>query len=99
MPGHRSPKGVVLFFQALPNDKEPNAPITSGVELALALRGMGSVTVLNYMPTDPIVDAVGCLSRGGNFRHGGRLPLNCRAARETSREPLTLELKLLTRGR
>jgi hypothetical protein len=35
------------------------------------LRGMGSVTVLNYMPTDPIVDAVGCLSRGGGGRHGG----------------------------
>ena len=34
-------------------------------------RGMGIVTVLNYMPTDPIVDAVGCLSRGGNRRHGG----------------------------
>src|SRR5436309_16000310 len=44
--------------------------MTSGVELALALRGMGSVTVRNYMPTDPIVDAVGCLSRGGNCRHG-----------------------------
>jgi len=36
----------------------------------LALRKMGSVTVRNYMPTDPIVDAVGCLSRGGNCRHG-----------------------------
>ena len=36
----------------------------------MALRGMGSVTVLNYMPTDPKVDAVGCLSRGGNCRHG-----------------------------
>jgi hypothetical protein len=66
MRGHRSPKGVVLFFQALPNGQEPNASIASGVELALALRGMRSVTVLNDMPTDPIVDTVGCLSRGGN---------------------------------
>src|SRR6266699_1864857 len=31
---------------------------------------MGFVTVRNYMPTDPIVDAVGCLSRGGNCQHG-----------------------------
>jgi hypothetical protein len=48
------------------------------------LRGMGSVTVLKYMPTDPIVDAVGWLSRGGNCRHGGA-SLESRAARETSR--------------
>src|SRR5437868_2767526 len=31
---------------------------------------MRSVTVLNDMPTDPIIEAVGCLSRGGNCRHG-----------------------------
>jgi hypothetical protein len=30
---------------------------------------MATVTILNYMPTDPIVDAVGCLSRGGDGRH------------------------------
>src|SRR6266511_6277642 len=70
MLGHGSRKGVVLVLQVLPNCEEPNASIASGVELALALRGMRSVTVLNDMPTDPIVDAVGCLSRGGNCRHG-----------------------------
>jgi hypothetical protein len=70
MPRHRTRKGVVLVLQALPDCREPNASIATGVELALALRGMGSVTVLNYMPTDPIVDAVGWLSRGGNRRHG-----------------------------
>jgi hypothetical protein len=31
------------------------------------------------MPTDPIVDAVGWLSRGGNCRHGGT-SLESRAA-------------------
>jgi hypothetical protein len=67
MPGHGSRKGVVLLLQALPN--EPNASIASGIELGLTLRGMATVTILNYMPTDPIVDAVGCLSRGGDGRH------------------------------
>jgi hypothetical protein len=70
MPGHRIPKGVVLFLQALPNGQEPNASIASWIALALALRGMRFVTVLKDMPTNPIIDAVGCLSRGGNCRHG-----------------------------
>src|SRR5262245_59775663 len=35
---------------------------------------MGSVAVRNDMPTNPIVDAVGCLSCGGDGRHGGASP-------------------------
>ena len=84
MPRHRSGKGVVLVLEALPDGGEPHVSSASGVELALALGGMGSATVLNYMATDPIVDAVGCLSRGGNCRHRGA-SLGSRAARETSR--------------
>ena len=34
------------------------------------MRGIGSVTGLNHMPTNPAVDPVGCSSRGGNCRHG-----------------------------
>jgi hypothetical protein len=47
MPRHRTREGVVLVLQALPDCGEPNASIATGIELALALRGMGSVTVLN----------------------------------------------------
>jgi len=71
MRGRRRREGVVLILEALPNGEQPNASIASGIEFALALRGMGSVTVLDYMLTDPIVDAVSCLSRESNCRHGG----------------------------
>jgi hypothetical protein len=80
MPRHRSRKCVVLVLEALPNCQEPNASIASGIESGLALRRMDSVTVLNYMPTNPIINAVGCLSRGGDCRHGAP-PCSCRAAR------------------
>ena len=59
--------------------------LASGIELALALRGMGSVTVRDHMTTDPIVDTVGCLSRGGDCRHGRASLLRCRAAHPASR--------------
>jgi hypothetical protein len=62
--------------------------IATGLELALALRGMGSVTVRNYMPTNPIVDAVGCLSRCGDSRHGGASP--CIAGPPATANPRTL---------
>jgi hypothetical protein len=32
---------------------------------------MDVVPVLKHTPTNPIVDPVGCLSRGGNCRHAG----------------------------
>jgi hypothetical protein len=91
MPRHRSRKCVVLVLEALPNCQEPNASIASGIESGLALRRMGSVTVLNYMPTNPIINAVGCLSRGGDCRHGAP-PCSCRAARSHPIKRLTLEL-------
>jgi hypothetical protein len=62
--GNGGRKGVVLGLEALPNCQEPNASIASGIELGLALSGMGTVTIL--MPTDPIVDPVGHFSRGGD---------------------------------
>jgi hypothetical protein len=96
--GNGRREGVVLILEALPNGQQPNASIASGIVFALPLRGMGSVTVLNYMLTDPIVDAVSCLSREGNCRHGAP-PLHCRAARETSRCPTNARTGLLKRGR
>jgi hypothetical protein len=55
---------------------------------------MRSVTVLNDMPTDPIINAVGCLSRGGNCRHGPP-PSELRGrSRDKPTTALTLELKL-----
>jgi hypothetical protein len=54
---HGRRKGIVLVLEALPDGREPNASIASGTEPVLS--GMGSVTVLNDMPTDPIVQPVG----------------------------------------
>jgi hypothetical protein len=54
MRGHGRRKGVVLVLEALPDRREPNASIASGTELVL--KGMCSVAV----PTDPIVQPVGC---------------------------------------
>jgi hypothetical protein len=48
---------------------------------------MGSVTVLNYMPPHPIVDAVGCLGRGGDGRHDPGLEASRKNASSNSLLP------------
>jgi hypothetical protein len=50
MRGDGSRQGVVLVFEALPNCRQPNASIASGIQPAL--RGM----VLKHMPTNPVVE-------------------------------------------
>src|SRR5262249_52341415 len=71
-------------FRHCPIAESPTRLPGLGLNLFGLREGLGSVTVLNYMPTDPIVDAVGSLSRSGNCRHVGP-SLESRAARETSR--------------
>jgi hypothetical protein len=63
--GDGSCDSVVLIHEALPDCRQRNASIASGTQLAL--RGMRSVTILNDMPTNPIVDSVGCSNRGGEI--------------------------------
>src|SRR5262245_6235776 len=89
---HRRHEGVVLVLEALPNCGEPNASIASGIELAFRSTRMGPVTVLNYVPTDPIIDAVGCLSRGDECRHGGASLELLGPPAEPADDRLTLEL-------
>src|SRR5262249_53164796 len=72
---------VVLLLERLPDSQKRNASTASGIRLTVT--GMGSVTVVKYVPTNPRVDAVGCLSRSSDGRHGAPLPKS--AARETSR--------------
>jgi hypothetical protein len=55
---------VVLVLEALSNCRERNTSIASGIQLAL--RGMRSATILNEMPTNPIVDLIGCSNGGGD---------------------------------
>src|SRR5262252_5712594 len=57
---HRGRENVVLLLERLPDCQKPNPSTANGIRLAF--RGMGSVAVVN-VPTNPIVDAVGCLSR------------------------------------
>src|SRR5919201_4630313 len=59
MPGDGSGERVVLVLEALPNGCQPYASIASRVYLALRRRG------LNGVPTNPVVDPVGRLNRGG----------------------------------
>ena len=61
-------EGVVLVLEALPNRGEHNASVPRRFVLVLVLTGMIAV---EQMPTDPIVDAVCCVSCGGDGRHGG----------------------------
>jgi hypothetical protein len=63
----------------------------ANVPFALRGMGMGSLRALNYMPANPVVDPIGCLSRSGDCRHSGVSLSRCRAA-HTSRYRLTLEL-------
>jgi hypothetical protein len=63
--GDGSCDSVVLILEALSNRRQRNASIASGIELAL--KRMRSVTILSDMPTDPIVDLVGCSNRGGEI--------------------------------
>src|SRR5262249_11254660 len=72
--GDGAREGVVLVLEALPNRREHNASVPSRFALVFGLRGMSSVAVAKCMPTNPIVYVVGCLSRGGDCRHGGCLP-------------------------
>jgi hypothetical protein len=43
---------------------------------------MGSVTGHNHMPTNPVVDPIGCSSRGSEIAHGAlptfRLPFRAK---------------------
>jgi hypothetical protein len=88
----------------LPNCRQRNASIASGIQLAL--RGMRSVTTLNDTSSDPVVDPVGCSNRGGKialWRPRGCLahmpwsvvdmgaPPSCRAALIQAADRLTLE--------
>jgi hypothetical protein len=63
--GHGRRDSVVLILEALPNCRQRNASIASGIQLAL--RGMRSVTTLNDTSSDPVVDPVGCSNRGGKI--------------------------------
>jgi hypothetical protein len=66
MQGDGGRQGVVLVFEALPNGGQPSASIASVIQPAL--RGM----MLKHMPTNPLVDPVGC---GGEIAHG-TLPIS-----------------------
>src|SRR5262245_35553508 len=91
---HRRHEGVVLVLEALPNCGEPNASIASGIELAFRSTRMGPVTVLNYVPTDPISGAVGLLSRGREWRPGGPSLEFLGPPGEPADGPPTLQLNL-----
>jgi hypothetical protein len=65
--GNGGREGVVLVLEALPNRGEHNASVPRRFVLVLVLTGMAAV---EQMPTDPIVEAVCCLSCGGDGRHG-----------------------------
>jgi hypothetical protein len=54
MRGNLSRCRVVLAFEALPNCGQPNASIASRIQPALRER------VLKHIPTNPVVDPVGC---------------------------------------
>jgi hypothetical protein len=81
-------EGVVLVLEALPNRGEHNASVPRGFVLVLVLTGMAAV---EQMTTNPIVDAVCCLSCGGDCRHGDP-PSNAGPPRSKANDRLTLEL-------
>jgi|SRR5262245_45501496 len=87
MRGNGIGESVVLILKALPNCGQPNASVASRTQFAS--REMGLVTGLNDTTTNPIIDPVGCLSRGGDSRHEGA---SLSRAAHTSRYRLTLEL-------
>jgi hypothetical protein len=87
--GNGGREGVVLLLEALPNRGEHNASVPGRFVLVLVLTGMAAV---EQMPTDPIVEAVCCLSCGGDGRHGGRLPSTAGPPRSKANDRLTLEL-------
>jgi hypothetical protein len=59
-------RDLVLLLQTLANRQKANAAVPEGAELALPLTGMSSVAVADQVPTDPVVDVISRLSRGGN---------------------------------
>jgi hypothetical protein len=90
----RTRNGVVLVPQGFPNYQHPNASTATGKPL----RRLGSVTVLNYMPGDPLMDRVSGGERGHS--HFPRLRLLIRANHEPGGCPtflLNIEKRSLLR--
>ena len=100
--GHGRRDSVVLILEALPNCRQRNASIASGIQLAL--RGMRSVTTLNDPSSDPVVDPVGCSNRGGKIGDQHRPILHqpgraARAAGGSLRGAHDLPVSRVRRGR